>query len=105
MMYASVRVVVFAALYVAAAALAWGPAAFFPLTLALGLTSFVEAPLFALACDGEHPDDAFMIESALALTLEVAMLAGISVAFAWVHGPLAAKLPPNAAELLAAGGA
>lgn len=70
-----------------ALALRAGPALLFPALALLAGTTWVEAMIFCLGCEGHHPDDAFQIESMLAIILNVGVALGLALSFAWRHGP------------------
>lgn len=46
--------------------------------------------IFSLACEGQHPADAYQIESLLALLLYAGICIGSAVSLAWAAGPWAA---------------
>lgn len=48
-----------------------------------------EASLFALACEGHHPEDAYQVESVLAMQIDVGLTLGSIISLAWGVGPWA----------------
>lgn len=47
--------------------------------------------VFALACEGHHPEDAYQVESLLAMQVDVGIAFGSVVSLAWSAGPWLAK--------------
>jgi hypothetical protein len=45
--------------------------------------------IFSLACDGHHPQDAYQVESLLAIQLDVGIALGSVLSLAWAAGPWA----------------
>jgi hypothetical protein len=45
--------------------------------------------IFSLACEGQHADDAYQVESMLAIQLDVGIAAGSALSLAWSAGPWA----------------
>jgi hypothetical protein len=48
-----------------------------------------EAMIFSLACEGQHADDAYQVESMLAIQLDVGIAVGSALSLAWSAGPWA----------------
>ncbi|KAF8062027.1 glucuronosyltransferase [Scenedesmus sp. PABB004] len=87
MAIAAARLLLFLAAFAAAVWLRAGPLVLFPLTFLLSLSAWYEAMIFSLACDGHNPDDAFIVESLLAIQLDVGIALGSALSLAWSAGP------------------
>lgn len=45
--------------------------------------------IFSLACEGQHPVDAYQVESMLAIQLDVGIALGSVLSLSWAAGPWA----------------
>ncbi|KAF8057260.1 DPB2 [Scenedesmus sp. PABB004] len=84
------RLAAFYAAFAAALQLRAGPGVWFPLAFLLSLTTWYEVTIFGMACEGLHPNDAYMVESVLAMQLQVGSALGGALSLAWRAGPWAA---------------
>ncbi len=49
-----------------------------------------ESTIYALACKGDHPDDAYQVESMVAMQMHVGIALGSVLSLTWAAGPWAA---------------
>eukprot|EP00775_Hariotina_reticulata_P012603 gene12603-12734_t len=86
---ACARLVIFFLVFVVALLLHAPPVVYFFAVFLLSLSGWYEAMIFSLACDGHHPQDAYQVESLLAIQLDVGIALGSVLSLAWAAGPWA----------------
>eukprot|EP00775_Hariotina_reticulata_P005029 gene5029-5271_t len=89
MAVAMARLIAFPAVFAMILYFEAGAALTFTAVFALGVSCWYVTMIFSLACEGQHHEDAYQVESLLAIQLEVGAVMGSAMSLMWSLGPWA----------------